>query len=89
VIARDCSAQRFVPVVVGTILSAVVVPFGATPEFAVTVVLDFNHDPVSNCSEFIHKFHGQTSTNPALFIRVPLDARVNDKSPLPFVGIAE
>jgi hypothetical protein len=41
---------------------------------------------LSDCSK---KFHGVTSTNPALFTRVPLDARVNDKSPLPSVGTAE
>jgi hypothetical protein len=51
--------------------------------------LVFAHGLVLKVFDCSNKFHGQTSTNPALFIRVPLDARVNDKSPLPSVGIAE
>ena len=69
-------------------LSAVVVPFGAVVSFAVIVTLDVVQVPVK-VSLCCNKFHGTTSTNPTLFMRVPLDARVNDKSPAPFVGISE
>jgi hypothetical protein len=55
--------------------------------FAVIVTLAFAHAALLKSSLYCTKFHGQTSTNPAEFTRVPLDARVNDKSPLPFVGI--
>jgi hypothetical protein len=56
---------------------------------AVIVALTFAQFAVEKVFESNIKFHGQTSTNPALFIRVPLLARVKDKSPLPSVGTAE
>jgi hypothetical protein len=68
-------------------LSAVVVPFGATASFATIVAFAAFQLKDAKSSDWSNKFHGQTSTNPALFTRVPLDARVNDKSPEPFVGI--
>jgi hypothetical protein len=74
-------------VLLSIIVSAVVVPFGAVVESVLTL------EPCAlqtlKFSEFSTKFHGVTSTNPALLMRVPLDARVNDKSPDPSVGIAE
>jgi hypothetical protein len=69
--------------------SAVKVPIGEFVEFAVILHSNFGQLAVSKVSDCSNKFHGQTSTNPALFTRVPLDARVNDKSPDPSVGIAE
>jgi len=70
-------------------LSAVKVPLGAVVLSAVIVVLVVVYTPLAKSSLYNAKFHGQTSTNPAEFMRVPLDARVNDKSPLPSVGTAE
>ena len=67
-------------------MSAVVVPLGAVVLLALIVALDFVQDALLKSSEYVAKFHGQTSTNPAEFIRVPLDARVNDKSPDPSDG---
>jgi hypothetical protein len=68
-------------------LSAVVVPLGAVVLLALIVALDFVQAALLKSSEYVAKFHGQTSTNPAEFIRVPLDALEKLKSPAPSSGI--
>jgi hypothetical protein len=71
-------------------MSALVVPFGAIwVVFVIVAPALVFHGLKLKVSLDCNKFHGQTSTNPALLMRVPLDARVNDKSPLPSLGTTE
>jgi hypothetical protein len=67
-------------------VSAVVVPFGAVVESELIDEPCILQTLLLKSSLYCAKFHGTTSTNPELFIRVPLDARVKLKSPLPSDG---
>ena len=70
-------------------MSAVVVPFGAFVEFAEIVISLFVQIALLNSSEYVNKFQGTSSTNPAEFMRVPSDALVNERSPEPSCGTTD